>query len=98
MKLDDLNAFLESHNEIEWTQDDAGNLYLRHSHFDADDQKVKIEPGALDKITPQKLEQVLVGGRNVDHITRVTGYFSRVSGWNRGKKGELSDRQRVEVA
>ncbi|MEO0077014.1 MAG: anaerobic ribonucleoside-triphosphate reductase [candidate division WOR-3 bacterium] len=29
---------------------------------------------------------------DVDHITRVTGYFSRVSGWNKGKKAELRDR------
>lgn len=31
---------------------------------------------------------------NVDHITRVTGYFSKVSGWNKGKKAELRDRYR----
>jgi ribonucleoside-triphosphate reductase len=30
--------------------------------------------------------------KNVDHITRVTGYFSRVSAWNKGKKQELKDR------
>jgi len=32
--------------------------------------------------------------KNVDGITRVTGYFSRVSGWNKGKRGELLDRYR----
>ena len=32
------------------------------------------------------------GSSKVDHITRVTGYFSRVSGWNKGKKAELVDR------
>jgi ribonucleoside-triphosphate reductase len=32
------------------------------------------------------------GSTSVDHITRVTGYFSRVSGWNKGKKAELRDR------
>ncbi|MEO0109802.1 MAG: anaerobic ribonucleoside-triphosphate reductase [candidate division WOR-3 bacterium] len=32
---------------------------------------------------------------NVDHATRVTGYFSRVSAWNKGKKQELKDRFRV---
>jgi anaerobic ribonucleoside-triphosphate reductase len=34
------------------------------------------------------------GSENVDHITRVTGYFTKVSGWNKGKKAELSDRYR----
>lgn len=34
-------------------------------------------------------------GRNIDHVTRVTGYFSRTSGWNKGKTAELKDRARV---
>jgi anaerobic ribonucleoside-triphosphate reductase len=33
-------------------------------------------------------------GKNIDHITRVTGYFTKVSGWNKGKKAELRDRYR----
>jgi ribonucleoside-triphosphate reductase len=32
------------------------------------------------------------GADNVDFITRVTGYFSKVSGWNPGKRAELKDR------
>ncbi len=32
------------------------------------------------------------GSADVDFITRVTGYFSRVSGWNAGKRAELRDR------
>jgi ribonucleoside-triphosphate reductase len=32
------------------------------------------------------------GSAEVDYITRVTGYFSRVSGWNVGKRQELEDR------
>lgn len=34
---------------------------------------------------------------DVDHITRVTGYFSRVSGWNAGKKQELRDRFKSDL-
>ncbi|NQT28972.1 MAG: hypothetical protein HQ596_00225 [Candidatus Saganbacteria bacterium] len=94
MKLDELNAFLENNKEVEWAEDDAGNLYLRHSRFDKPNEKIKIEPDALSKLTPEKLEQILIGGRNVDQITRITGYFSRISGWNKGKRGELSDRSR----
>jgi len=33
----------------------------------------------------------------VDHITRVTGYFTKVSGWNKGKKAELRDRYRSRL-
>jgi len=32
------------------------------------------------------------GSENVEHITRVTGFFSKVEGWNKGKIGELRDR------
>jgi hypothetical protein len=95
MTLDELNAYLENNPQIEWAKDVEGNLYLRHAVFDGEHEKVKIEPKALNKLTPKQLDQVLVGGRNIEHITRVTGYFSRVSGWNKGKKGELADRQRV---
>lgn len=31
---------------------------------------------------------------NVDGITRITGYFTKVSSWNKGKLGELHDRYR----
>ncbi len=33
-------------------------------------------------------------GRNVEQITRVTGYFSKVKNWNKGKVAELTDRHR----
>ena len=34
------------------------------------------------------------GSEDLDHITRITGYFTRVSSWNKGKLGELRDRYR----
>jgi ribonucleoside-triphosphate reductase len=37
------------------------------------------------------------GSRQVDGITRVTGYYTYVSAWNKGKKGELKDRYKVTV-
>ncbi|MGB3341477.1 MAG: anaerobic ribonucleoside-triphosphate reductase [bacterium] len=33
----------------------------------------------------------------VDHITRVTGYFTKISSWNKGKKAELKDRYRSQL-
>ena len=32
----------------------------------------------------------------MDGITRITGYFTKVSSWNKGKLGELKDRYRNE--
>ncbi|MEG1798961.1 MAG: anaerobic ribonucleoside-triphosphate reductase, partial [Synergistaceae bacterium] len=39
----------------------------------------------------------LCGSEDVDGITRVTGYFTRTSSWNAGKRGELRDRARRAV-
>jgi ribonucleoside-triphosphate reductase len=37
------------------------------------------------------------GSMDVDGITRVTGYFSKISGWNDGKRAELADRFRSDI-
>jgi ribonucleoside-triphosphate reductase (formate) len=34
------------------------------------------------------------GSANIEGITRITGYFSRIPGWNKGKIAELRDRYR----
>jgi len=36
-------------------------------------------------------------GKNIEHVTRVTGYFSKVRGWNPGKQGELKDRRHQQL-
>lgn len=33
---------------------------------------------------------------NIEGITRITGYFSRITGWNKGKTAELKDRFRSQ--
>ncbi len=35
--------------------------------------------------------------QRVDGITRITGYYTFTSGWNKGKRGELRDRFKVRV-
>lgn len=49
-----------------------------------------IERGLLD-------ECPTCGSNNVDGITRITGYFTKTSSWNAGKRGELKDRFRKSV-
>ncbi|MFP4197546.1 MAG: anaerobic ribonucleoside-triphosphate reductase [Methanomassiliicoccales archaeon] len=34
---------------------------------------------------------------NVEGITRVTGFFSKISSWNKGKRGELKARRRTQL-
>lgn len=37
------------------------------------------------------------GSDNVDYVTRVTGYFGRVSRWNQGKQKEFEIRKRISL-
>lgn len=97
MNIAELDKFLETRSNILWHMDEEGNFYFKHSEYDKGDEKVKVTPQALAKVTPEELDKVLVNGRNVDQMTRITGYFSKVSGWNKGKLGELKDRQRTPL-
>jgi len=92
-----IDEYLEKNPEIEWALQDDGNVIFRHTKFDKDDEGVSISAQRLLELTPAALEAILVDGRNVDHITRVTGYFAKTSGWNGGKTGELKDRDRVNL-
>jgi len=38
------------------------------------------------------------GSMDVDGITRITGYFTRTSSWNEGKRAELQDRVRTPLS
>ena len=93
MKLDELTGWLDSREEWDYQVDDRGVLIrntrletLTHCTFEA------IERNTVDTVTAACAQ-----GKDVDHITRVTGYFSRTSGWNKGKAGELKDRHRSRV-
>ncbi|MEK7813307.1 MAG: anaerobic ribonucleoside-triphosphate reductase [Candidatus Desantisbacteria bacterium] len=54
-------------------------------------------PEAVGSHSREFLLSQTIHGKNVDHITRVTGYFSKVSGWNKGKVSELQDRYRSGI-
>ena len=43
--------------------------------------------GLLEKCTD-------CGSENVDGMTRIVGYFSKIKNWNKSKLGELKDRQK----
>ena len=46
--------------------------------------------------TTRGLEEVYpkCGSSHIEGITRVTGFFSKISGWNKGKIAELKDRMK----
>ena len=93
MDINDLVEFIRKNPNVEWRLKDE-ELFLRDTDFN---EEIKVEPEAFKKLTPIQLRRILTNGKDVDHITRVTGYMSKVSGWNKGKLGELKDRQRQTV-
>ena len=69
-------------------------LVVYHNEFET---KTKVMLNKLEEITANKLEVATHQGKHIEHITRVTGYFSKVSGWNKGKIAELVDRHRTPL-
>ena len=57
-----------------------------------DDEVSFLEADKLDGLTWPQVHKCVVGGRDVQHMTRVVGYMSRVANWNPSKHGELKDR------
>lgn len=55
---------------------------------------VPVDFDLLQEIDWHDIERRVVNGRHVEHVTRVVGYYSKTSNWNRSKQGELKDRHR----
>jgi len=50
----------------------------------------------LKNLTSDELYEELIRGLDVEQVTRITGYFSKVEQWNKGKMGELKDRNKSQ--
>ena len=96
MDRGDFEAYLMAHDE--WDCADAeGGLTVMWWKAGETDDPTTMHHVANFAIMDNPLETLLAGckaGCDVDHVTRVTGYFSRTSAWNPGKRGELKDRHR----
>jgi anaerobic ribonucleoside-triphosphate reductase len=93
MQLDELTKWIDANDGWDYELDDEGILIRNSSLETATHCTFKaVEANPLETITA-----ACGHGRDVDHITRVTGYFSRTSGWNKGKTAELKDRHRSEM-
>jgi len=55
----------------------------------------------FDDITLEEAEDILEGRREpvmLDTVTRIVGYYSSTSNWNRSKLGELEDRRKGDYS
>ena len=98
MREQDFIDYLSGHREeYEYMQGEHAGQYgvfVKNKRFETEMHFT------YDTIGTSDLESLLKAthmGRNVEKITRVTGFFSKVSGWNKGKSGELRDRYRSNV-
>lgn len=64
-------------------------VLIRNTRFET---LTHFENGILGDYSPDRIETMTAQGRNVKHLSRVTGYYAYIEGWNKGKIGELADR------
>lgn len=55
-------------------------------------------PDAIDNNDWGMLNKQIIQGKDVYHVTRVVGYYSRIQNWNKSKVGELQDRHAGDYA
>jgi len=66
-------------------------VFVRNKEFDT---ITHFTWDAIDKHELDFLKHKTHHGRNIEKITRVTGFFSKVGSWNKGKVAELRDRKK----
>lgn len=98
MREQDFISYLEGHStEFEYMRGEHEGyfgVYVRNKRFETE---IHLTYNAIERCDLDTLLKATHDGRNVEKITRVTGFFSKVSGWNKGKRGELGDRFRSNV-
>ena len=88
---------LEAHDYLEIDGDIEGDSLSTHQIKVLNHEKKAAYGVSLEAIMEQELKEVVValetGIRNKLYgITRIVGYYSRISNWNKSKLGELKDR------
>ena len=94
MELQELKDQLEADKANFDYSDDPEGLVIKNKRYGT---KICCSPEAVAKYDWPTIKAHSVCGRDVQHITRVTGYFTIVEGWNKGKIGELRDRNRATI-
>jgi len=79
---------------LEWSDGEYGKvdgIFVKdpyrgvHSHFSKD---------VIEENDWETLKIRIYQGKDIYHVTRIVGYFSRIENWNKSKLGELKDRQK----
>jgi hypothetical protein len=104
--MQDVQQFVEELSKTDYLQiveedhsGDAAEDFLVVKNI-RNEAKYKILVDSIYKYDWNNLKRVLDGGeaKVIDHITRIVGYFSKTSNWNKSKLGELEDRRAGDYA
>lgn len=98
MTRKDIDRFLEENKHITIKEDDDA-IYCRNEYLpwyqSNPSGSTRIVKDALSDMDAEKLMDEINRGLEIEQITRITGYMTKVASWNKGKRGELTDRVRV---
>ena len=94
MNIEELSNFLEVNQNIYWRWEEEGGKKFIYLYSKVWRETIKIDMNKINNISIEEIKMALTGGKNVEQITRVTGFFSVVRNWNAGKHAELKDRYR----
>jgi len=93
----DLNLFLDKNTNIECGIDNEFAYFRNNAlpwYAKNPDNCTRIAQKVFEGLTPDGLMDEINRGLDIECITRVTGYMTVISKWNKGKIGELKDRKR----
>ncbi|NQT90157.1 MAG: hypothetical protein HQ558_02780 [Candidatus Omnitrophica bacterium] len=82
----------------EWAEGECNGkqgYFVRSQRLDS---KVHFTTEAIEKNDWGILNRGVIQGKDVYHMTRVVGYYSKVHNWNKSKLGELADRRKGTYA
>ena len=102
MTSKELLDVLDENLYIEWTDDEENKrLLFRNTqlpwYINDEKRATAVEYKKLRSMEPEELLDGINRGLNVEGITRVTGYFAKVTSFNKGKLGELRARTKHTV-
>ena len=96
----ELTGFLAKNKSIECQTDDSFSYFRNKDlpwYANNPGHSTRITNDLVAQLSPEELMTQINKGLEVEQITRITGYFTKISQWNKGKRGELKDRYRVEI-
>lgn len=102
MTQQQFDSLLETNPNIEWMDDEEQEQMLFRNtllqwYTNDTNRATVIRYDKLHDMEPSELLKHINKGLEVEGITRITGYFTKIGNWNPGKIGELKDRKKDTI-